>query len=135
MPTEAEIKATHKQLHDDLSDSYYQQGAISKADFDQQHGQIWEDMKADLIAEGYLALPNPPKSTHLATLLSVDTLASKPATVRRIWQGNDYDYDCYITENIRDQYTQGDIQVGDTLLVEFLTGEDITPIIVGKVRV
>lgn len=60
MPTEAEIKAKYKNLHDDLSKSYYGgTSGLTKEEFDAQHGQIWADMEAELIAGGYLTLPEP----------------------------------------------------------------------------
>jgi len=55
MPTEQEIKANYKQLHDVLSESYYDgTSGLTKEEFDFQHGQIWNDMEALLIVEGYI---------------------------------------------------------------------------------
>lgn len=54
MPTEAEIKAKYKQQHDDLTYRYYQLHEMDKATFDAQHGKIWNDMKVELIAEGFI---------------------------------------------------------------------------------
>ena len=60
MLTEKEIKATYKSQHDSLSESYYAgTSGLTKEEFDQQHGQIWDDMKSEFIAEGYLAIPEP----------------------------------------------------------------------------
>ena len=59
MPTEKEIKDTHKQLHDNLSEDYYQNKLMSKEDFDYYHGQNWDDMEAKLIVEGHLTRPEP----------------------------------------------------------------------------
>jgi len=55
MPTEAEIKAKYKKLHDDLTERYYQRHELSKEEFDAQHGKIWADMEAELKASGFKA--------------------------------------------------------------------------------
>lgn len=62
MLTEKEIKNTHKQLHDELSEIYYDGTmGMSKEEFDTLHGQIWETMKEDLITEGHLTISEPPR--------------------------------------------------------------------------
>jgi len=61
MATEAEIKAYYKAFHDELSEAYYGgTSGLTKEQFDLQHGQIWDDMTAELIAEGYLMPPAEP---------------------------------------------------------------------------
>lgn len=55
----AEIKETYKNLHDSLSDSYYKRHELTKEEFDLQHGKIWADMEAELIAEGHIQPPKP----------------------------------------------------------------------------
>jgi len=62
MPTEKEIKATYKAIHDDLSYRYYTLHEMPKGEFDQLHGQNWEAMRQKLIAEGYIAIPKPPRN-------------------------------------------------------------------------
>ena len=58
--TKAEIKAKWKALHDTLSESYYANiSGLTKKEFDWQHGKIWNDMEAELIAEGYKTPPKP----------------------------------------------------------------------------
>ena len=64
-------------------------------------------------------LPEPPRSTHISTLVSVDATKSRPAKVKRVWQGNDYFFDCLATQSVRDEYRAGKIQVGDYLIVHF----------------
>ena len=61
----------------------------------------------------------PPKSTHIATLVSINVANPRPANVKRVWEGRDYFYDCFVTETVKDQYLAGDIVVGDYLLVHF----------------
>ena len=53
MSTENEIKTKYKALHNSLTEDYYKNHLMSKEDFDYYHGQNWEDMKAELIIEGY----------------------------------------------------------------------------------
>lgn len=63
MPTEAEIIANYNAAHDALSDSYYSStSGLTKEEFDLQHGKIWSDMTAELIAAGYLPEPTEPRN-------------------------------------------------------------------------
>ncbi|GAI40765.1 unnamed protein product [marine sediment metagenome] len=58
--TEAEIIAKYKALHDTLSERYYGGTRdLSKEQFDAQHGKIWSDLEAELIAAGYRQPPEP----------------------------------------------------------------------------
>ena len=74
--TEQEIKIKYKKLHDDLSKIYYKQepaGQLSKEDFDNSHGQIWADLEAELIAEGYRTISEPPRDL----IAEIDELKEK----------------------------------------------------------
>lgn len=73
----------------------------------------------------------PPLSTHISVLVSIEVGVKRPAKVKRVWEGRDYFHDCFVTENIKDQYLAGDIKVGDYLLVHYdPIGEQI---VTGKV--
>ena len=62
MQTEKEIKTNFKKLHDDLSDIYYDGTmGMSKEEFDNQHGMIWDTMRDELIAGGFITVPPPPR--------------------------------------------------------------------------
>ena len=78
MPIEKEIKTKYKELHDLLSESYYNFHNISKEAFDAQHGQIWADMETELIVEGYLTTPEPPRDL----LAEIDELRNENADIR-----------------------------------------------------
>lgn len=66
MTTEIEIKAKYKKLHDDLSEAYYGgTSGLTKEEFDIRHGKVWADMEAELIAEGYLTPPPPPRDLEV----------------------------------------------------------------------
>lgn len=65
---------------------------------------------------GLLTIPH---STHLSVLEAVDTAKARPARIKRVWEGRDYFYDCFVTEIVKDQYVAGDIVVGDYVLVHF----------------
>jgi len=78
MATEIEIKANYKQQHDILTASYYGgTSGLTKEEFDQQHGQIWANMEAELIAGGYLTIPESPRD--LAA--EIDGLKARIATL------------------------------------------------------
>lgn len=59
MATEAEIKDKYKEIHDNLSEDYYKNHLMDKEGFDFLHGQNWDDMETELIAEGYRQLSEP----------------------------------------------------------------------------
>ena len=61
MATEAEIKTNHKEIHDTVSEDYYKNKLMSKEEFDFLHGQNWDNMDTELIAEGYIKIPKPPR--------------------------------------------------------------------------
>ena len=62
MPTEKEIRDNYKEQHDTLTADYYGgTSGLTKEQFDIQHGQIWSNMEAELIAEGYIIPPEPPR--------------------------------------------------------------------------
>lgn len=73
MVTEAEIKAKYKALHDELGESYYERHELTKEEFDLQHGKIWNDMEAELIAKGYLTPPEPVRDP----LVEIDKLKTR----------------------------------------------------------
>lgn len=73
--TEAEIRAYWKDLHDTLSADYYDgTSGLSKEEFDTQHGQIWADMEAELIAEGY---KQPPPESQVFIPVALPATAAK----------------------------------------------------------
>jgi len=56
MPSEKETKTNYKELHDLLSESYYNFHNISKEEFDIQHGEIWSNCEEELkTASDYIA--------------------------------------------------------------------------------
>ena len=59
MPTEKGIKTKYGELHDDLTEDYYKNKLMFKEDFDYYHGQNWDNMEAELMAEGYRKPPEP----------------------------------------------------------------------------
>jgi len=60
-----------------------------------------------------------PTSQHLARIKSIDVTKAKPMTVTRTYQGIDFDIPCVVTQNIKDQYVEGKIQVGDIVIVAY----------------
>ncbi len=63
--------------------------------------------------------PEPPRSTHISTIDAIDTAKARPVRIKRVWEGRDYFYDCFVTESVKDQYVAGDVKVGDYVLVHF----------------
>ena len=62
MPTEKEIKDNYKAQHDILTKNFYAGiSGLTKEQFDLQHGKVWADMEAELIAGGFITLPPLPR--------------------------------------------------------------------------
>jgi len=61
MRTEKEITDKAKLDHNNLSEDYYKNGLMSKQDFDYYHGERWNKLETDLIAGGYLTVPELPR--------------------------------------------------------------------------
>lgn len=75
--------------------------------------------------------PEPPHSTYISTIDAIDTTKVRPVRVKRVWEGKDYFYNCFVTESVKDQYVAGDAKVGDYIIVHF---DDIgEQIVTGKV--
>jgi len=61
MVTEIELKGNYLRQHTDLEILYYDFGAMDKETFDSQHGQLWNNLDADMIAAGFKEPPVPPR--------------------------------------------------------------------------
>jgi len=63
--------------------------------------------------------PEPPQSAHISILIAVDVSKARPANVKRVWGSQDYFYDCFVTQTVKDEFVAGTIQIGDYLLVHY----------------
>lgn len=63
--------------------------------------------------------PEPPISTHYARIEGFNPTAVKPLSVIRTWNGQDYPYNCFVTQDIVDAYTAGNLVPGDYVLIHF----------------
>jgi len=95
-----------------------------------------EDWDAELL----LREQEQPLSTsqHIGKLVAVDTDLAKPATVRRRRLGVNYDFQCLVTESMKNMWLAGDLSVGDYVVVSFIeenpeTEEKLIAIITNKV--
>ena len=79
---EAEIKTSHKNLHDSISEDYYRNKLMSKEDFDYYHGQNWDDMGTQLIAGGYIKIPEPPRDLEA----EIDELKARIDNIKELRQ-------------------------------------------------
>ena len=59
MPAIAEIKAPYITAHKELERQYYKYGLITKTEFDQLHGQNWNDMEAEIKTASDYVAPEP----------------------------------------------------------------------------
>ena len=93
---------------------YYEDKDIREYDEEGNEIPIYMD-DLDLIP----VLPTPPRSTHVSVLTAVNASAVRPASIKRVWEGNDYFFDCFVTQTVRDEYVEGKIVLGDFVLVHF----------------
>jgi len=61
-----------------------------------------------------------PTSEHIAKLVGVNATQAKPATVTRKYWGETYDVKCLVTETIKRMWLDGDLEIGDYVLVSFI---------------
>lgn len=66
-----------------------------------------------------VAITEPPRSSHISILIAVDAAKARPAKVKRVWQGQDYYYDCFATQTVKDEFVVGKIAIGDYVIVHF----------------
>ena len=64
-------------------------------------------------------ITEPPHSTHISILEAVDPTKTRPAKVKRVWEGRDYFYDCFATQSVKDEFVAGKIKIGDYVLVHY----------------
>lgn len=62
-----------------------------------------------------------PKSQHIAVLKAVNPALAKPATVTRTYYGVDYDFQCFVSQSVVDMWQSNDLEVGDYVVVSFIT--------------
>ena len=78
--TKKELTDQARTDHDTLSGAYYGgDSGLSKIDFDLQHGQIWIDLEAALIAGGFKETPIPPRDLEA----EIDVLKVKIAKLEK----------------------------------------------------
>ena len=63
--------------------------------------------------------PEPPKSTHYARVTGYNIGELRPLSVVRTWNGQDFPYNCFVTQGIKDDYIAGKLAIGDFVLVHF----------------
>lgn len=79
-------------------------------------GDTWDGTK---FVKPEPTLPEPPRSSHISVLEAVDPTKARPAQIRRKWRGNDYYYDCFATQTVRDEFAAGKIVAGDYVIVHY----------------
>ena len=79
--------------------------------------------------------PTPTYSSHLGKVLSIDAEAVKPVKVlvHHDKEGIDAEYDCYVTEAVKDQYIQGGLNPGDYVIVTFFENDVLKPVCIAKI--
>lgn len=74
-----------------------------------------------------------PTSQHLAILKSINPSKARPATVVRTFNGQEYDTDCVVTQDIKDQYQAGKINIGDIVIVSYCEERQDDAIVMAKI--
>jgi len=63
-----------------------------------------------------------PCSTHVAQVVGFSPGAVRPLTIRRDCHGRWRQFDAFVSEDLKDQYLAGTLQVGDWVHVDFIEG-------------
>jgi hypothetical protein len=58
-----------------------------------------------------------------ATITAMNVGAKKPLEVTRNWKGYTFTFNCYVTQDLRDQYVAGNVTIGDIVVVVFVDGD------------
>ena len=74
-----------------------------------------------------------PTSPHWAQIESFSPSEVKPLTVTRNWRGHTITLDCYVTQDVVDNYQAGNLAVGDFVLVDFVDGDLDQPLAITKI--
>ena len=72
-------------------------------------------------------------SPHWAVVSAFDAAQPRPLNVTRTWCGHQIGVDCYVTQDVADNYQAGNLKIGDYVLVDFVDGELDKPLAVGKI--
>ena len=62
-----------------------------------------------------------PQSKHIGKLIAVNQGQVKLAMVRRRFCGEDYDFNCLVTQSVAELFQLGKIEIGDFVLFSFVT--------------
>jgi len=57
MLTKAGLKKKYQKLHSDLEARYYKKHELTKEEFDQLHGELWNNYDTEMLASGYKQPP------------------------------------------------------------------------------
>lgn len=61
-----------------------------------------------------------PASEHIGKLTAVNVTQAKPVTITRRYWGENYDVKCLVTESVKQMWLDGDLEIGDFVLVSFI---------------
>jgi len=75
-----------------------------------------------------------PSSDVIGIIKSINVSAARPIVATRTYNGEEFDLNCLVTENIKDQYIAGKIKVGDYVIVTYCTHDyPDQPIVTAKI--
>lgn len=71
---------------------------------------------------------------YWATVTAFNPAAEKPLMAERTYKGNTYVINCYVTEDLVEQYQAGKLQIGDFVTIIFVDGDSDKPLATQKVH-
>lgn len=94
--------------------------ALSGSDFFRDGGETFatDIVEADKSVKDQYGLP---KSQHIAKVAGINPDNAKPVTVTRKHNGVLYYYNCFVTQSVADQFTSGDVGVGDYVVISYIS--------------
>ena len=72
-------------------------------------------------------------SSHWAVVNAFNVGQAKPLNVTRTWCGHAVELDCYVTQDVVDNYQASSLAIGDYVLVDFVDGDLDKPLAVNKI--
>ena len=74
----------------------------------------------ELTAEEVMAFGEFPFCDHYGIITTIDTSAMRPIHAVVTYRDVDFDFDCFVTQDLVDQYIGGKIAIGDYVIVCFM---------------
>ena len=94
---------------------------------------LFDEVNNTLMLDPDMPIPEPPCSIHIGRIVSINVDLARPVKISREWRGNVTQHSCLATEGLKDQYLQGDVKIGDYVLVDCQDDHVCEYIVIAKI--